>query len=94
MDGMDDFFANLGEFTDLTDYESFEGEETELRQEKWRRRTNRFVTFYTTRKDVLIYFEEDKLLKTFRFDRNSIEFITGNWYHRLRSKDEIPYTLR
>lgn len=80
MEGMDEFFADLGELTDLSDYESSESEETELRKEERRRRTSRLAPFYTTRKDVLIYFEEDKLLKTFRFDRNSIEFITGNWY--------------
>ncbi|KAI9560461.1 putative nuclease HARBI1-like [Daphnia sinensis] len=61
---MDDFSADLGELTDLRDYESSEGEEIELRKEERRRRTSRLVLFY------------NKLIKNFRFDRNSIEFIT------------------
>ena len=33
--------------------------------------------FYLTRKDVLIYFDDAKVMRTFRFDRVSIAYIQG-----------------
>jgi len=33
--------------------------------------------FYLTRKDVLIYFDDAKVMRTFRFDRESIAYIQG-----------------
>ncbi|KAK4017450.1 hypothetical protein OUZ56_032761 [Daphnia magna] len=45
--------------------------------DKRHRRKSRLVPFYQTRKDVLTYFEDDRIFRTFHSDRESIQYITG-----------------
>lgn len=46
-------------------------------QEVRRKKRDRMRPFYKKRKDVLEYFDDDKIRRTFRFDRVFIQFITG-----------------
>ena len=56
--------------------ESSNEEEEEVNEKQVRAyRRSKLIPFYKTRKDIFTHFEEDKLIKTFRFDRASIEFI-------------------
>ena len=52
-------------------------EDSDHRRQRIRINRNRLRPFYVNRKDILTLFDEEKLRKTFRFDRDSINFITG-----------------
>ncbi|KZS13014.1 Uncharacterized protein APZ42_021953 [Daphnia magna] len=73
-----DFFADLAAFGDESDYLSSSSDEDNARHKKQERhrRKSRLVPFYQTRKDVLTYFEDDRIFRTFHFDRESIQYIT------------------
>lgn len=75
-DVIDEFLEDMGNLTDNFDDLST-GSDNELRAENRRAKKRRLIPFYRTRKDILSYFSADKLMATFRFDRPSIEFITG-----------------
>jgi hypothetical protein len=47
------------------------------RQEVRRRKSDRMNPFYKKCKDVLEYFDDEKIRRTFRFDRASFLLITG-----------------
>lgn len=74
-----DFFADLAAFSDERDYLSSSSDEDNARHKKQQRhrRKSRLVPFYQTRKDVLTYFEDDRIFRTFHSDRESIQYITG-----------------
>jgi hypothetical protein len=63
--------------TDTSDIFSSNSSDNEVRIERRNKKRRRLILFYQTRKDVLTYFSEEQLIKTFRFDRPSIENITG-----------------
>lgn len=71
----DDGIFNLDYFLD--DINVVLGENSVQRQEVRRRKTDRMKPFYKKRKDLLEYFDDEKIRRTFRFDRASILFITG-----------------
>jgi hypothetical protein len=54
-----------------------DSENSVQRQEVRRRKSDRMKPFYKKRKDLLEYFDDEKIRRTFRFDRASILFITG-----------------
>ncbi len=54
-----------------------DSEDSVQRQEIRRRKRDRMEPFYKKRNDVLEYFDDEKIQRTFRFDRASIQFITG-----------------
>ena len=75
---IDAFFQDLGpNLTDTTDIFSSNSSDNEVRIERRNKKWRRLILFYQTRKDVLTYFSEEQLIKTFRFDRPAIENITG-----------------
>jgi hypothetical protein len=51
--------------------------DSDVKREQSRVRRRCLLIFYSTRKDVFSYFCEKKLITSFRFDRPSIEYITG-----------------
>ena len=70
----------IGEFMDdlayITDSSESSNEEEEVNAKQVRTdRRSKLIPFYKTRKDIFTFFEEEKLIKTFIFDRTSIEFI-------------------
>jgi hypothetical protein len=77
----------LNEFLDDLNYlngvlrdnasESSNSEDSDYRRESRKRKRETMSGFYAKRKDVLQFFDEEKIRRTFRFDRASIEFITG-----------------
>ncbi len=75
-DVIDEFLEDMGNLTDIFDDLS-KWSDNELRAENRRVKKSRLIPFYRTRKDILSYFSADKLITTFRFDRPSIEYITG-----------------
>ena len=77
IDEIDFFLQDLGDLTDRSDIFSSDDSVSEERIERRNIRRRRLIPFYQTRKDVLTYFSEEQLIKTFRFDRLSIENITG-----------------
>jgi hypothetical protein len=54
-----------------------DSEDSVQRQEVRRKKRDRMRPFYKKRKDVLEYFDDDKIRRTFRLDRVFIQFITG-----------------
>lgn len=72
---IDEFMEDLANLTDVSDYLS--SSDSEGRKEERLIKKSRLIPFYKTRKDILTYFCEEKLMRTFRFDRVSIEYITG-----------------
>lgn len=77
IDEIDDFLQDLGNLTDRSDIFSSDDSEREVRIERRNLRRRRLIPFYQTRKDVSTYFSEEQLIKTFWFNRASIENITG-----------------
>jgi hypothetical protein len=73
---IDEFLEDMGNLTDNFDDLST-GSDNELVAENRQAKRSRLIPFYRTRKDILRYFSVDKLMTTFRFDRPSIEYITG-----------------
>lgn len=77
----DDGIFNLDYFLDdinvVLGENRSDSENSVQRQEVRRRKTDRMKPFYKKRKDVLEYFDDEKIRRTFRFDRASILFITG-----------------
>ncbi|XP_045031108.1 putative nuclease HARBI1 [Daphnia magna] len=76
---IDEFMEDLANLTDVSDYLS--SSDSEGRKEERRIKKSRLIPFYKTRKDILTYFCEEKLMRTFRFDRVSIEYITALLEH-------------
>jgi hypothetical protein len=74
-DVIDEFLEDLANITDNVDDSSTEIANSERAEERSARK-HRLIPFYQTRKDILSYFAE-KLMRTFRFDRPSIEYLTG-----------------
>jgi hypothetical protein len=72
-----DFLNDLAYITDNeSSSESSNEEEDEAYAKQVRTyRRSKLIPSYNTRKDIFTYFEEEKLIKTFRFDRASIEII-------------------
>ena len=68
--------VNDGEFRN-SDYSETPSEDSDQRRQIIRRNRDRLRPFYANRKDILTHFDDEKLRKTFRFDRDSINFITG-----------------
>ncbi|EFX79991.1 hypothetical protein DAPPUDRAFT_103833 [Daphnia pulex] len=56
-----------------------DNEDSVQRQEVRRKKRDRMRPFYKKRRDVLEYFDDDKIRRTFRFDRVFIQFITGTF---------------
>ena len=78
-----DNISELDEFrNDLDEVlgENHESSNSVLQRENRKRKRQRLAPFYANRKDVLQYFDDEKLRRTFRFDRVSIEYITGIFY--------------
>lgn len=75
-DVIDEFLEDLDNLTDNVDDSSTESGNSERGNERIARKRC-LIPFYQTRKDVLSYFSAEKLMRTFRFDRPSIEYITG-----------------
>jgi hypothetical protein len=71
-----DFFLDLGNITNSSVMLSSDSD-SDVKREQSRVRRRCLLLFYSTRKDVFSYFCEEKLITTFRFDRPSIEYITG-----------------
>ncbi len=68
---------------DLRNIDEVDGEindsdnsETSKDSDHRRQKSNRLRPFYVNRKDILTLFDDEKLRKTFRFDLDSINFIT------------------
>ncbi|XP_046460295.1 putative nuclease HARBI1 [Daphnia pulex] len=80
-----DFLNDLAYITDNeSSSESSNEEEDEAYAKQVRTyRRSKLIPFYNTRKDIFTYFEEEKLIKTFRFDRASIEIILSLIVHLL-----------
>lgn len=80
-DSSDDSIVDIDEFlNDLNVVLGENGSDSEdsvQRREVRRRKRDRMQPFYKKRKDVLEYFDDEKLRRTFRFDRASIQFIIG-----------------
>lgn len=72
-----EFEFNVSEKSDASSESSVE------RQQIGQINRNRLRQFYGNRKDVLLHFDDDKIRKTFRFDRASINFICGNKIFRI-----------
>ena len=71
-----EFMDDLAYITDNEDSSESSNEEEEVNAKQVRTyRRSKLIPFYKTRKDIFTFFEKDKLIKTFRFDRTSIEFI-------------------
>ena len=64
-----------GEMNDS--YNSETNEDSDNRRQRNRINRNRLRPFYANRKVILTLFEDEKLIKMFRFDPDSINFITG-----------------
>lgn len=64
-----------GEMNDSDNNET--SEDSDHRRQRNRINRNRLRPFYVNRKDIFTLFDDEKLQKTFRFDRDSINFITG-----------------
>ncbi|KZR98372.1 Uncharacterized protein APZ42_006240, partial [Daphnia magna] len=75
-DVIDEFLEDLDNLTDNVDDSSTESANSERSDERSARK-RRLIPFYQTRKDVLSYFSAEKLMRTFRFDRPSIEYLTA-----------------
>ena len=75
-DVIDEFLGDMDNLTDNLDDSSIDSDNLERADER-RARKLRLIPFYRTRKDILSYFSAEKLIRTFRFDRTSIEYITG-----------------
>jgi hypothetical protein len=71
-----DFFLDLGNITNSS-VMLFSDSDSDVKREQSRVWRRCLLIFYSTRKDVFSYFCEEKLITTFRFDRPSIEYITG-----------------
>jgi len=88
-DAIDEFLEDMGNLTDNFDDLST-GSDNDFRAENRRAKKRRLIPFYRTRKDILSYFSADKLMTTFRFDRPSIEYITGFIIKKLL-QNESPF---
>jgi hypothetical protein len=76
-DVIDEFLEDVGNLTDNFNNLSTVSD-NELRAENRRAKKRRLIPFHRTRKIYsLSYYSADKLMATFRFDRPSIEFVTG-----------------
>ncbi len=85
----------LGEFLEDLNYldevlgdnnnESSNSDDSEHRREIRKRERERLLPFYAKRKDVLDHFDDEKIRQTFRFDRPSIQFITGSMLYYFSS---------
>lgn len=62
-----------GEMNDSDNSET--SEDSDHRRQRHRVNRNRLCPFYVNRNDILILFDDEKLRKTFRFDRDSINCI-------------------
>lgn len=76
MDEFADLMGMIDSDFDLSDEEN--SEEEEIRVEQRDAGIVRMREFYERRIDILDYFDDEKIRKTFRFDRVSINYITGN----------------
>ncbi len=77
IDEIDAFLQDLGNLTDTSNIFSSDSSDNEVQIERRNQKRRRLIPFYQTRNDVLTYVSEEQLIKTFRFDRPSIENITG-----------------
>jgi hypothetical protein len=85
----------LGEFLEDLNYldevlgdnnnESSNSDDSEHHREIRKRKRERLLPFYAKRKDVLDHFDDEKIRQTFRFDRPSIQFITGSMLYYFSS---------
>ncbi len=71
-----DFFLDFGNITNSS-VMLYSDSDSDVKREQSRVWRRCLLIFYSTRKDVFSYFCEEKLITTFRFDRPSIEYITG-----------------
>ncbi|KZS04073.1 putative Protein F14D2.9 [Daphnia magna] len=75
-DVIDEFLEDLDSLKDNVDDVSTQSANSERSDERSARK-HRLIPFYQTRKDVLSYFFAEKLMRTFTFDRPSIEYLTA-----------------
>ena len=61
----------------LSDSEYEDDTESETESETVNGRINRLMPFYQRRKDIFGMFNDEQLVKTFRFDKQTILYITG-----------------
>lgn len=73
---VDEFLHDLNEILSENGNDSSSDDGVQRREIR-RKNRERLWPFYQRRKDVLDYFDDEKLRRTFRFDRASIQFITG-----------------
>lgn len=72
--------ANIDEVDGVVnDSDNSDASSAASEQRRYRMRVNRdrLRPFYVNRKDILTLFDDEKVRKTFRFDKESIRFITG-----------------
>ena len=50
------------------------------RNERRRQHVSRLLPFYAKRKDLYFFYDDDDVIRTFRFDKPSIAYIIGNSY--------------
>lgn len=75
-DVIDEFLEDFDNLTDNVDDSLTESANSERADERSAKKRH-LIPFYQTRKDILSYFYAEKLMRTFRFDRPSIEYLTG-----------------
>jgi hypothetical protein len=75
-DVIDEFLEDLDNLTDNVDDPSTKSANSERADERSAKKRH-LIPFYQTRKDILSYFYAEKLMRIFRFDRPSIEYLTG-----------------
>ncbi|KAK4017494.1 hypothetical protein OUZ56_032907 [Daphnia magna] len=73
---IDDFLEDLAYFSDEENTKSIDEEEKRASKKN---RMSKLLPFYQTRNDIFGYFYEDRIMKTFRFDRDSIQFILADF---------------
>lgn len=73
---IDNFFEDLAY---LSDEENTKSSDEEDKKANKKNQMSKMLPFYQTRNDIFGYFSEDRIImKTFRFDRDSIQFILSN----------------
>lgn len=61
--------------------ETSKSEDSDFRRERSKRKRGTMFGFYAKRKEVLQFFDDEKIRRLFRLDRASIEFITGTLFN-------------
>ena len=66
-------------FLDSLDNTEFDSDLSDVENEEYDDRYVRMKPFYETRKDIFTIFNDEQIRETFRFDKESIHYITSKF---------------